>query len=146
MATWLSVGCTSTPPKTTINPTLGRADLYDGHSTIAISQNQPPQNEQQALGQAKQAESLQKFDKAIYSYIQALEFSPDNAETLYHIAQIHSLRGNREIAFKYDKAIELFQRAIVTTPSYFEQANKNLKRAMLSYREQVQLKTIKLGS
>jgi len=106
MATWLSVGCTSTPPKTTINPTLGRADLYDGHSTIAISQNQPPQNEQQALGQTKQAESLQKFDKAI----------------------------------------ELFRRAIVTSPSYFEQANKNLKRAMLSYREQVQLNTIKLGS
>lgn len=107
---WLMVGCASTPPepKQQVEPT--RTDLYQGFSPITHSQNQAPKNEQQAIERAQQAEKLHKLDKAIYSYIQALEFNPINANTLYQIAKLHAIKGNSSLALK------VYQEALVINP------------------------------
>jgi len=122
------VGCASTPPDSTMSAPLSRVDLYAGKAAIAINQKQRPDNEQQAIEQALAAEQLQKFDKAIYAYIQALEFVPDNAQTLYRIARLHSLQGNNNIAIK------AYKEALVIAPA-MGNAHSELGVLAMSVRE-----------
>ena len=57
--------------------------------------------------------------RALATFEQAME----PADALNDLGYFLMLEG------KYEQAIELFERAIDTSPSYFEQAQKNLKRA-----------------
>lgn len=101
-------GCSSTPPPESVTTEPSRTDLYNGVPLIAINQSDAPTNEAQALEQATQAHRLQQLDKALYAYIQALEFNPANANTLYHIAQINAAKGEHRLAFKaYTEALEI---------------------------------------
>lgn len=60
-----------------------------------------------AFEQAVQAEQKGDSDKALYYYIQALQFDPKNGDLLYRIARIHDQRGNNPLAIKiYTQAVE----------------------------------------
>ncbi|WP_185962649.1 lipopolysaccharide assembly protein LapB [Thalassomonas sp. M1454] len=52
----------------------------------------------EALASALEAEQRGDLDKALYYYIQCLEFEPDNSKVLYRIARIHDKQGNHSIA------------------------------------------------
>lgn len=57
---------------------------------------------------ASKEEQSGNLEKALYAYIQALDFNAKNAETFYHIGRIHTMRGNPEIAFRaYNEALAL---------------------------------------
>jgi len=108
LITLFSVGCSTSPPMQQTQAELHRADLYEGRAPITINKNKVPANEQQAISQAQAAHKLQKLDTALYCYIQALEFNPDNADTLYRIGRIHDFRRNNKMAIKaYLEAVAL---------------------------------------
>lgn len=112
-------GCSSTPPLENVSAEPARTDLYNGVPLITINQSEAPTSEAQALEQATQAQRLQQLDKALYAYIQALEFNPTNANTLYNIAQINAVKGDHRLAFKaYSEALEIDPKMINAHSEY----------------------------
>ncbi|GIU03003.1 tetratricopeptide repeat protein [Shewanella algidipiscicola] len=98
-------GCASTDEKAQLPQKPQRQDLYQGQSQVALG-NSAPLSEQNALNQAIEAERAGDLDKALYAYIQALDFNQSNADTFYQIARIHMAKNNTEIAFKaYNEAL-----------------------------------------
>ena len=77
-----------------------RQDLYDGTKLSSVNQRTLPTTEAEALEAAKQAEQQRSIDKALFAYIQALDFNPQNAETFYNIGRLHLTRGNAQLAYK----------------------------------------------
>ena len=62
---------------------------------------------EEALAGALEAEQKGDLDKALYHYIQSLQFDPDNAAVFLKIAQIHEQRGNNSIAaHAYSEAVK----------------------------------------
>ncbi|MGS0682869.1 tetratricopeptide repeat protein [Shewanella sp. 125m-7] len=86
-----------------------RQDLLDAGSLSSITNDlTAPQTEQDALNKAHLEEQSGNLEKALYAYIQALDFNAKNAETFYQIGRIHTIRGNPDIAFKaYNEALAL---------------------------------------
>lgn len=61
----------------------------------------------EALAGALEAEQKGDLDKALYYYIQSLQFDPENAAVFLKIAQIHEQRGNNSIAVRaYSEAVK----------------------------------------
>ncbi|BAJ01983.1 tetratricopeptide repeat protein [Shewanella violacea] len=85
-----------------------RQDLYDAKAMITVATANPPKDEADALARASREESLGNLDSALYLYVQALDFKSDNADTLYQIARIHSIKGNIQLAYlTYNEALML---------------------------------------
>ncbi|MGS0724734.1 tetratricopeptide repeat protein [Shewanella sp. 0m-8] len=86
-----------------------RQDLLDAGSLSSITNDlTAPQTEQDALNKAHSEEQSGNLEKALYAYIQALDFNAKNPETFYQIGRIHTMRGNPDIAFKaYNEALAL---------------------------------------
>ncbi|EDP99564.1 hypothetical protein KT99_12289 [Shewanella benthica KT99] len=83
-----------------------RQDLYDTNTMIMVATANPPKDEVDAVARAKREESLGNLDSALYLYVQALDFKPDNANVLYQIARIHSIKGNIQLAYlTYNEAL-----------------------------------------
>jgi tetratricopeptide (TPR) repeat protein len=100
-------GCASSEVIPALAEKPNRQDLYQGQSHLALSIGSP-QSELQALERAMDEERSGNFDKALYSYIQALDFNKSNPETLYKIARIHVAKGNEDIANRaYNEALIL---------------------------------------
>lgn len=55
-------------------------------------------NSQAAFDSAIQAQEMGDLDKALYYYIQTLQFDPANVDVLMRIARIHEQKGNKSIA------------------------------------------------
>ena len=61
----------------------------------------------EAYNRAREAEQSGDLDKALYYYIQSLQFDSENAAVFLKIAQIHELRGNKSIAARaYSEALK----------------------------------------
>ncbi|MCW8996755.1 MAG: tetratricopeptide repeat protein [Psychromonas sp.] len=61
----------------------------------------------QAIASAVEAEQKGDLNKALFYYIQSLQFEPENAAVFIKIAQIHEHRGNNEIAARaYSQAVK----------------------------------------
>ncbi|WP_254843564.1 lipopolysaccharide assembly protein LapB [Shewanella sp. UCD-KL21] len=100
------VGCASVDDDLEVTKKPQREDLYQGKSQIAVGG--APQSEMEAINQAQDAERSGDLDKALYAYIQALDFNQLNADTFYQIARIHVAKGNKEIALKaYNEALTI---------------------------------------
>ncbi|SQH76808.1 conserved protein of unknown function,mght be TPR domain protein [Shewanella benthica] len=83
-----------------------RQDLYDGNAMITVATANPPKDEADAVARARREESLGNLDSSLYLYVQALDFKHDNADTLYQIARIHSIKGNIQLAYlTYNEAL-----------------------------------------
>ncbi|MFS1423371.1 tetratricopeptide repeat protein [Shewanella sp. 10N.286.48.B5] len=99
-------GCASVDEDLELTKIPQRQDLYQGKSQIAVGGS--PQSEIEALNQAQDAERSGDLDKALYAYIQALDFNQQNADTFYQIARIHVAKGNKDIALKaYNEALTI---------------------------------------
>ncbi|MXR69172.1 tetratricopeptide repeat protein [Shewanella sp. JBTF-M18] len=103
--TFILTGCASTKEEIQVSPKPQRQDLYQGQSQVALGDS-VPLSEQDALNRATDAERAGDLDKALYAYIQALDFNQNNADTFYQIARINLAKGNQDIAFKaYNEAL-----------------------------------------
>ncbi|MCE9685371.1 tetratricopeptide repeat protein [Shewanella sp. AS16] len=105
-------GCASTQSEVGAVKPPQRQDLFGGQSVPTASPDAPPMTEQEALDRAVAEERAGHLDKALYSYIQALDFNESNADTLYHIANVQSVRGNDPIAYR------AYQEALVLNPEH----------------------------
>ncbi|QSX36816.1 tetratricopeptide repeat protein [Shewanella sedimentimangrovi] len=105
-------GCASKPEPGDKAQLPQRQDLFDGQSILVGQSQTRPQSEQQALELAIKEEQAGRLDKALYLYIQALDFNPINAETFYKIAHIHTLRGRDDIAYR------AYNEALTVDPNY----------------------------
>ncbi len=104
------LGCQSTQDKEQNNLDYQpqRQDLYDGSRLSSINQSNIPTTESQALAIAQKARQQGHIDKALFAYIQALDFNSQNPDTFYQIGQLHSLRGNQQLALRaYKEALSL---------------------------------------
>lgn len=103
-------GCSSTTPEEPQEiKAPDRQDLLDAGALSSITSDfEAPKTEADALMKASKEEQSGNLEKALYAYIQALDFNAKNAETFYHIGRIHTMRGNPEIAFRaYNEALAL---------------------------------------
>lgn len=101
------LGCQTTTDSDNLD-TYARDDLFgeSGKSTGITSETID-----EAFAQAVDAEQRGDRDKALYYYIQCLEFEPENAKVLYKIARIHDKQGNNSIA------IRAYKEALVNDPT-----------------------------
>lgn len=98
---------------TTTEPESGRGEYHSNRFSELFHDNPAPKNMTQfasvdeALASAVQAEQQGDLDKALFYYIQSLQFTPENAAVFLKIAQIHEQRGNNSIAARaYSEAIK----------------------------------------
>ncbi|MBL4913840.1 tetratricopeptide repeat protein [Shewanella schlegeliana] len=102
--------CSSTPEEAPVEvKEPERQDLLDvGTLSSVASDFSAPKTEADALTKARTEEQSGNLEKALYAYIQALDFNAKNAETFYQIGRIHTMRGNIDIAFRaYNEALSL---------------------------------------
>ncbi|PKG59015.1 lipopolysaccharide assembly protein LapB [Shewanella sp. GutDb-MelDb] len=106
----LFCGCSSTTPEEPLAiKAPDRQDLLDAGALSSITSDfEAPKTEEEALSKARKEEQAGNLEKALYAYIQALDFNAKNANTFYHIGRIHTMRGNPDIAFRaYNEALVL---------------------------------------
>lgn len=90
-------GCISQPTKSSSG--LGPyASLYDGKSDIAFATLFPVSSPAEAIQRGDLAMTQADLDRALFEYIRALDLDPKNADALYKIGLIHSMRGNLPLA------------------------------------------------
>ncbi|ABZ76831.1 TPR repeat-containing protein [Shewanella halifaxensis HAW-EB4] len=102
--------CSSTPEETPAPiKAPERQDLLDVGTLSSITPDfSAPTTEEEALQKAHTEEQSGNIEKALYAYIQALDFNAKNAETFYQIGRIHTIRGNPDIAYRaYNEALVL---------------------------------------
>jgi Tfp pilus assembly protein PilF len=132
-------GCASSEVTPAVAEKPHRQDLYQGQSHVAMSVGSP-QSELQALERAMDEERTGNFDKALYSYIQALDFNKSNPETLYKIARIHMAKGNDDIANRaYNETLMLAPQHLLANAElgilefdqrFYTRARKHLEQAI----------------
>jgi Flp pilus assembly protein TadD len=99
-------GCATTPNIDT-NKHAG-ADLRDESLDVLFATEFPVESEADALARAARALHEGDVDKALFFYVRALQFQPDNVELLAHIGEIQMRRKNYTLA----------SRAFLTARSY----------------------------
>ncbi|GIU27961.1 hypothetical protein TUM3792_36240 [Shewanella sp. MBTL60-007] len=102
--------CSSTPEEVPVEvKEPERQDLLDVGTLSSIASDfSAPKTEEDALIKARTEEQSGNLEKALYAYIQALDFNAKNPETFYQIGRIHTMRGNLDIAYRaYNEALSL---------------------------------------
>ena len=89
-------GCASTPNIDT-NEYVG-PDLNDKSLDVLFATEFPVASETEALAKASQALQQGDVDKALFYYVRALQFQPENVELLVQIGEIQLQRNNRALA------------------------------------------------
>ena len=89
-------GCATTPNIDT-NKHAG-ADLRDESLDVLFATEFPVESEADALARAARALHEGDVDKALFFYVRALQFQPDNVELLAHIGEIQMRRRNYTLA------------------------------------------------
>ena len=89
-------GCASTSEIDTIRYT--GPDLNDKSLDVLFATEFPVASEAEALNQARQSLQQGDVDKALYYYVRALQFRPDNIQLLAQIGEIQMQRNNHDLA------------------------------------------------
>ncbi|MEE3879498.1 tetratricopeptide repeat protein [Vibrio sp. YYF0003] len=95
-------GCASNDTK----QTAFDKSLYSGKPVEALTNEQPPKNEEEAISRGDSALTSNNTDLALYEYIRSLTFEDGihKDKTLYTIGRIHESRGDFELADKSYRA------------------------------------------
>lgn len=88
-------GCASTPDAN--DEAMADAGINDDSIDVLFATEFPVSSEEEAIARAEQAIREGDIDKAIFYYVRALKFRPDNVDLLVTIAEIQFRRQN--IAF-----------------------------------------------
>ncbi|MGF1682430.1 tetratricopeptide repeat protein [Photobacterium minamisatsumaniensis] len=100
-------GCSNTQDVEASKNVNFNHELYDGKSTLGLSNDFPPESAAESISRGDKAYREKDTDLALYEYIRALNFpSQDNADqAFYKIGYIHQQRGNYELAkLAYNRA------------------------------------------
>jgi Flp pilus assembly protein TadD len=97
-------GCASPSPGKMATGLGSFSSLYEGKSEVAYGTELPVTSAEEAIQRGDIAVAGGDLDKGLFNYIRALDLDAGNAQALYKIGAIHSLRGNErlaEIAFRW---------------------------------------------
>jgi len=89
-------GCASAPD--TNSDTVAHKGLNDDSLDVLFATEFPVESEEDALTRAKQALEEGETDKALFYLVRALQFRPDNVESLVRIAEIQMRRQDFTLA------------------------------------------------
>lgn len=92
----LLTGCVSGPDVNTDK--YAGAALNDASFDLLFATEFPVESEAEAMARAAQAMQDGKVDKALFFYVRALQFRPENVDLMAHIGSIHMQRNNFEMA------------------------------------------------
>jgi Flp pilus assembly protein TadD len=94
----LAAGCASVPAnETAVRPST---NLEDEDADLMFATEFPVVSKDDALSRADMARRTGKIDKALYFYVKALEFAPEDADLLAAIGFLHQYRGNTILAVR----------------------------------------------
>jgi tetratricopeptide (TPR) repeat protein len=88
-------GCATTPVPQAATP---GDELRNKNMDVLFATEFPVASMDEALGIAGQAYAAGDIDRAIFFYVRALQFEPENARLLTHIGDIHVSRGDTVMA------------------------------------------------
>lgn len=98
MLAMLAAGCASTPtPDVTAQ---AATNLGEENADLMFATEFPVESKEEALARADAARKEGKIDKALFFYVKALKFDPDDADLLAAIGYLHQYRGNRVMAVR----------------------------------------------
>ncbi len=89
-------GCASTPD--TNSDTVAHKGLNDDSLDVLFVTEFPVESEEDALTRAEQAIEEGEIDKALFYFVRALQFRPDNVDVLMRIAEIQARRQDFALA------------------------------------------------
>ena len=89
-------GCASSPDIDTNR--YARGELNDNSLDLLFATEFPVESEADALARATQALQNGEVDKALFFYVRALQFQPENVDLLVHIGEIQMQRKNHVMA------------------------------------------------
>lgn len=89
-------GCVMTPQERPNN--IAASEYRNTNLDVLFATEFPVSSAEEALATAAQAMNSGDVDKALFFYVRALQFNPENVELLTHIGEIHLLRNDREMA------------------------------------------------
>ncbi len=92
----LLTGCASAPDLR--SDQYAEAELNDTSFDLLFATEFPVASETEALARAAQAMQEGKVNKALFFYVRALQFQPENVELLAHIGEIHMQQNNFAMA------------------------------------------------
>jgi Tfp pilus assembly protein PilF len=89
-------GCASTPD--TNSDTVAHKGLNDDSLDVLFATEFPVESEEDALTRAKQALEEGETDEALFYFVRALQFRPDNVDVLMQVAEIQMRRQDFALA------------------------------------------------
>ena len=105
----LTAGCASAPPAdTSAEPQLAEDALRDEDYDVLFATEFPVASKDEALARAQAAMEAGDLDLALFFYVKALKFTPDDVQLLTAIGQLHEQRRNGLMAVRaYSLAIAI---------------------------------------
>jgi tetratricopeptide (TPR) repeat protein len=91
-------GCASNPADN--RSTLMEEEFRDADFDVIFATEFPVATKAEALQRADAAIQTGELDRALFFYVKALTFTPDDAELLLRIGQMHEFRGDPEMAVR----------------------------------------------
>jgi Flp pilus assembly protein TadD len=98
MLAMFATGCASTPAPDVA--TEAATNLEEENADLMFATEFPVQGKEDALARADAARKEGKIDKALFFYVKALKFDPDDADLLAAIGYLHQYRGNKVMAVR----------------------------------------------
>ncbi len=92
----LLTGCASEPE--TVSDNYAASRLNDSSLDVLFATEFPAESEADALARATQSLQDGAVDKALFFYVRALQFNPENVELLAHIGEVQMQRNNFAMA------------------------------------------------
>lgn len=99
--------CASTPPPQE-PAAYAEEDLRDTDRDLLFATEFPVASKDEAIARAESARKTGDINKALFFYVKALKFEPDNADLLAVIGRLHQQQGNDTLAVRaYSMALEV---------------------------------------
>jgi tetratricopeptide (TPR) repeat protein len=98
MFAMLAAGCASAPATDVSTEVV--TNLEEENADLMFATEFPVESKEDALARADAARKDGQIDKALYFYVKALKFDPDDAELLAAIGYLHQYRGNKVLAVR----------------------------------------------
>lgn len=114
-------GCASTPDKE--GDEVAVSGINDNSFDVLFATEFPVDSEADAIARATQALKEDEVEKALFFYVRALQFRPDNVALLAHIGEVQMQRNNLTMA----------KRAFLSAKSYDPKHAKSLESLGLIY-------------
>ncbi len=93
-------------------PVVADEELRDTERDVMFATEFPVASKAEAISRAEDARKLGEIDKALFFYVKALKFDPEDANLLATIGRLHQVQGNDRLA------VRAYSMALRENPDY----------------------------